>query len=60
MHIVVISGFYHPFLIPPVGCLKPFLIELAKTNDVELICPISNNSIKEDLVLDGIKINYIN
>src|SRR5574344_415182 len=60
MHIVIISGFYYPFTIPPVNCFKPFMMELSKLNDVEIVCPVSSISYKSDLLMDNIKINFIN
>lgn len=60
MHIVVLTGFYYPYLLPPAGCIKPYLLELAKENEVEVLCPPSNTHYTEPIVREGIKINYIN
>ena len=60
MHIVAITGFYYPYMVPPAGCAKHYLVELAKEHDVEVICPPSNTHFTKTTVRDGIKINYIN
>lgn len=60
MHIVVVTGFYYPYIVPPAGCAKHYLVELAKENEVEVICPPSNIHYTKTTVQDGIKINYIN
>lgn len=60
MHIVVLTGFYYPYTVPPAGCAKHYLLELAKEHEVEVICPPSNIHYTKPLVQDGIKINYIN
>ncbi len=60
MHIVVITGYWFPYLLPPAGCAKPYLLELAKEHEVEVICPPSNTHFTEPTVREGIKINYIN
>ena len=60
MHIVVLTGYYYPYLLPPVGCIKPYLLELAKEHEVEVLCPPSNIHFTESIVREGIKINYIN
>lgn len=60
MHIVVVTGYYYPYMVPPAGCAKHYLVELAKENEVEVICPPSNIHYTKTTVQDGIKINYIN
>ncbi len=60
MHIVVITGFYYPYMVPPAGCAKHYLVELAKENDIEVVCPPSNIHYTDSTIQDGIKINYIN
>lgn len=60
MHIVVLTGYYYPYLLPPVGCVKPYLLELAKEHEVEVLCPPSNIHFTESIVRNGIKINYVN
>lgn len=60
MHIVVVTGFYYPYMVPPAGCAKHYLVELAKEHEVEVVCPPSNVHFTKTTVQDGIKINYIN
>lgn len=60
MHIVVVTGFYFPYTVPPAGCIKPYLLELAKSNNVEIVCPPSNIYYMKSHIMEGIKINYIN
>ncbi len=60
MHIVVLTGYYYPYTVPPAGCAKHYLLELAKNNEVEVVCPPSNIHFTKALVYEGIKINYIN
>lgn len=60
MHIVVITGFYYPYTVPPAGCAKHYLLELAKENEVEVVCPPSNIHYTKSLLKDDIRINYIN
>lgn len=60
MHIVVLTGYWYPYLLPPAGCAKPYLVELANEHEVEVICPPSNIHFAKDIEREGIKINYIN
>ena len=60
MHIVVVTGFYYPYIVPPAGCAKHYLVELGKEHDVDVVCPPSNIHFTKTTVQDGIKINYIN
>ena len=60
MHIVVLTGYYYPYTVPPAGCAKHYLLELAKKHEVEIVCPPSNTHYTQTLVKDDIKINYIN
>lgn len=59
MHIVVLTGSFYPDLMAPSACVKPYLQELAKENEVEVVCPTSDNRFKEDMVLGNIKINFV-
>lgn len=60
MHIVVVTGFYYPYTVPPAGCAKHYLLELAKEHEVEVVCPSSNIHYTKSLEHEGIRINYIN
>ena len=60
MHIVVVTGYFYPYMVPPAGCIKHYLVELAKDNEVEVVCPSSNTHFTKPIVLDSIKVNYIN
>lgn len=60
MHIVVLTGYWYPYTVPPAGCAKHYLLELAKVHEVEIVCPPSNTHFTKPLVHEGIKINYIN
>lgn len=60
MHIVVLTGYWYPYTVPPAGCAKHYLLELAKENEVEIVCPPSNTHFTEPHTKYNIKINYIN
>lgn len=60
MHIVVVTGYYYPYLLPPAGCFKPYLLELAKEHEIEVVCPPSNIHYTQTIKREGIVINYIN
>lgn len=60
MHIVVLTGYYYPYTVPPASCAKHYLLELAKEHDVEVVCPPSNIHYTKPLSQENIKINYIN
>ena len=60
MHIVVLTGYWYPYTVPPAGCAKHYLLELAKENEVEIVCPPSNTHFTEPHTKENIKINYIN
>ena len=60
MHIVVLTGYWYPYTVPPAGCAKHYLLELAKENEVEIVCPPSNTHFTEPHTQENIKINYIN
>lgn len=60
MKIVVISGSYFPYLEPPTACIKPFLLTLVQeNNDIDLICPMSDNKVQSTLNVDGINVHFI-
>lgn len=60
MHIVVLTGSYFPYTSPPAVCIKPYLLELAKEHEVEIVCPSSDTHYTQTHMKDNIKINYIN
>ena len=60
MKIVVISGSYFPYLEPPTACIKPFLLTLVQeNNDIDLICPMSDNKVQSTLNVDGINVHFV-
>ena len=60
MHIVVLTGYYFPNLSASAGCIKPYLLELAKEHTVEVVCPLSDNHNDVKVVSEGIAINFVN
>lgn len=58
MHIVALTGDYYPNIMAPSACFKPYLEELAKTHEVEIICPVTNIHYKSTIVNDGIAIHF--
>lgn len=60
MHIVVLTGSYYPYLMPPAACIKPYLDELAKNNNVEVIAPSTDSRFVKSVICDGVKVVYIN
>ena len=59
MHIVALTGSFFPNIMAPSACVKPYLQELAKEHEVEVVCPVSNHHNRDCLVMDGIRINYV-
>ena len=59
MHIVALTGSFFPNIMAPSACVKPYLQELAKEHEVEVVCPVSNHHNRDSLVMDGIRINYV-
>lgn len=59
MHIVVLTSFYYPFLNASARCFRPFLQELAKENQVDVICPPSDLNCCNNFYHDGIMVNYV-
>ena len=59
MHIVALTGSFYPNIMAPSACVKPYLQELAKEHEVEVVCPVSNHHNRDSLVMDGIRINYV-
>lgn len=60
MRIVVLSSPYYPYMDPPVSCFKPFLVELAKSNQVDMVCLLSDIDINKDCTIDDINVHFIN
>lgn len=59
MHIVAITGSFHPNIMAPSACVKPYLQELAKEHEVDVICPVSNDYYRESIEIEGIKVHYV-
>lgn len=59
MHIVALTGSFFPNIMAPSACVKPYLQELAKEHEVEVICPVSDFRFKETVVKEGLKIHYV-
>lgn len=58
MKIIVLSPSYHPYMESPVGCFRPYLMELAKEHEIHIICPISDVNVKEDMSVDGMSVHF--
>ena len=59
MHIVALTGSFYPQLMAPSACIKPYLIELAKENDVDVVCPASDLHFTDVVVVDGIHVHFV-
>lgn len=59
MHIVAITGSFYPNVMAPSACVKPYLQDLAKEHDVEVVCPVSNLHFSECVEIEGIKIHFV-
>ena len=59
MHIVALTGGFYPNIIAPSACIKPYLTELAKENDVVVICPVTDYHFQSPIVAEGIEIHYV-
>lgn len=59
MHIVALTGSFFPNIMAPSACVKPYLQELAKEHEVEVVCPVSNHQNRDSLVMDGIRISFV-
>lgn len=59
MHIVAITGSFYPQIMAPSACIKPYLIELAKDNQVDIVCPSSDSHFTEEIVIDGIHVHFV-
>lgn len=60
MHIVVLTGSYYPYLMPPAACIKPYLDELAKEHTVDVVAPSTDSKYTGVYNYDGVTIHYIN
>lgn len=60
MHIVVLTGSYYPYLMPPAACIKPYLDELAKIHHVEVVAPSTDSRYVNSVECDGVTVHYIN
>ena len=59
MHIVALTGSFYPNLMAPSACIKPYLLELAKGNEVEVVCPVSDPRFIDNEEVDGIHIHFV-
>ena len=59
MHIVALTGSFYPNLMAPSACVKPYLLELAKEHEVEVVCPVSDSRFKETVEKEGLRIHYV-
>lgn len=59
MHIVALTGSFYPNLMAPSACIKPYLEELAKGNNVEVICPVSNPQYTEVSKVDNLTVHFV-
>lgn len=59
MHIVALTGSFYPNLMAPSACIKPYLIELAKEHDVEVLCPVSDPRFTKEAVVNGIRAYFL-
>ena len=59
MHIVVLTGSFYPNIMAPSACVKPYLLELAKEHEVEVVCPVSDSQYRGEVEQDGLMIHYV-
>ena len=59
MHIVALTGSFYPQLMAPSACIKPYLLELAKENEVEVVCPVSDPRYIDNEEIDGIHVHFV-
>lgn len=59
MHIVAITGSFYPQLMAPSACIKSYLIELAKENLVDVVCPVSDPQFKEEAMVENIHVHFV-
>ena len=59
MHIVFVTGNYYPNPSAPSACIKPYLTDLAKDNDVEVICPLSDPGFRGTSVIEEVKVHFV-
>lgn len=59
MHIVALTGHYHPFMKPPERCVNPFLESLSEAHDLDVVCPVYDRRYKDDFVKGKIKLNFV-
>ena len=59
MHIVAITGSYYPELMAPSACINPYLVELARNADVEVICPLTYYNGSNSTQIGSIKIHFV-
>lgn len=59
MHIVALTGSFYPNLMAPFACIKPYLVELAKDNDVEVICPASDPRYTDVAEVENLSIHFV-
>ena len=60
MHIVALTGSFYPNLMAPSACIKPYLLELAKMHDVEVLCPVSDPLFTEKTDVDNVCVYFVN
>lgn len=59
MHIVVLTGSFFPELMAPSACIKPYLIELARENQVDVVCPVSDPRFNDEIWVDKIHVYFV-
>ena len=59
MHIIAITGSFYPNIMAPSACVKPYLIELAKEHEVEVVCPVSDSRFNETVEQEWLRIHYV-
>ena len=59
MHIVALTGSFYPQLMAPSACINPYLQELAKENDVDVVCPASDIQYTDETEVEGIHVHFV-
>ena len=59
MHIVALTGHYHPFMKPPERCINPFLENLSEEHKLEIICPVYDRRYKDDFKKGNIIVHFV-
>jgi glycosyltransferase involved in cell wall biosynthesis len=59
MHVIVVTGYYYPFLPPPGRCISPYIDNLALTHELEIICSVYDRRFSDDFINGNIRLNFV-